>query len=97
MYTSLTLPTIGAIIDARLSDMDREQLELTQLNQKLLQCLQLYDSLMQQQFPQQPQLHNPQMANYITPQPMTQQMGGMNLQVTYFSFLSSESSCRSVL
>ena len=70
--------------------MDREQLELTQLNQKLLQCLQLYDSLMQQQFPQQPQLHNPQMANYITPQPMTQQMGGMNLQVTYFSFLRSK-------
>merc|ERR1711953_90553 len=40
---------MGGIIDAKLSEMDTEQIELTQLNQKLLQCLQLYDSLMQQE------------------------------------------------
>jgi signal transducing adaptor molecule len=76
---------MGAIIDARLSDMDKEQLELTQLNQKLLQCLQLYDSLMQQQYPQvqAPQLHQPPppMNNYL-PQ-VNHQMSNMNLQGMY--------------
>ena len=68
----------GAIIDARLSEMDTEQLELTQLNQKLLQCLQLYDSLMQQQFT--PQI-NP---TYMPQQQISQHMSNMNLQVRKF-------------
>merc|ERR1712156_495421 len=40
---------MGALIDAKLSEMDTEQIEYTQLNQKLLQCLHLYDTLMQQE------------------------------------------------
>jgi len=47
--------------------MDTEQIEYTQLNQKLLQCLHLYDTLMQQE-----QFSNPYMLN--------QQMGNMSLQ-----------------
>jgi len=58
---------MGALIDAKLSEMDTEQIEYTQLNQKLLQCLHLYDTLMQQE-----QFSNPYMLN--------QQMGNMSLQ-----------------
>jgi len=58
---------MGAIIDAKLSEMDTEQIEYTQLNQKLLQCLHLYDTLMQQE-----QFNHPYMLN--------QQMGNMSLQ-----------------
>ena len=70
---------LGAIIDARLSEMDQEQLELTQLNQKLLQCLQLYDTLMQQQFPPQQQSYMP--PHQMTNHQMSQQMANMNIQV----------------
>ena len=64
----------GALIDAKLSEMDTEQIEYTQLNQKLLQCLHLYDTLMQQE-----QFSNPYMLN--------QQMGNMSLQVLLLSIL----------
>ena len=63
-----TRTVLGALIDAKLSEMDTEQIEYTQLNQKLLQCLHLYDTLMQQE-----QFSNPYMLN--------QQMGNMSLQV----------------
>lgn len=53
--------------------MDTEQIEYTQLNQKLLQCLHLYDTLMQQE-----QFSNPYMLN--------QQMGNMSLQVLVSQF-----------
>ena len=61
---------LGALIDAKLSEMDTEQIEYTQLNQKLLQCLHLYDTLMQQE-----QFSNPYLLN--------QQMGNMSLQVKW--------------
>ena len=67
---------LGALIDARLSEMDTEQIEYTQLNQKLLQCLHLYDTLMQQE-----QFSNPYMLN--------QQMGNMSIQVRVVGFSKS--------
>lgn len=62
---------MGALIDAKLSSMDTEQIEYTQLNQKLLQCLQLYDTLMQQE-----QFATPYM------QPINHQMNNMSIQNT---------------
>ena len=62
---------LGAIIDAKLSEMDTEQIKYTQLNEKLLQCLQLYDTLMTQE---QQYQHS-----Y-----MQQQMGAMTFQVWSF-------------
>ena len=64
-----TNPYIGAIIDAKLSEMDTEQIKYTQLNEKLLQCLQLYDTLMTQE----------QQFSY-----MHQQMAGMSFQVSFY-------------
>jgi hypothetical protein len=63
---------LGAIIDSKLSEMDTEQLELTQLNEKILQCLQLYDSLMQEQLSTMNTSYMPQMTN---------SMASMSLQV----------------
>ena len=57
--------------------MDTEQIEYTQLNQKLLQCLHLYDTLMQQE-----QFSNPYMLN--------QQMGNMSLQVFLTSRVANQ-------
>merc|ERR1712168_878359 len=54
---------MGALIDAKLSEMDTEQIEYTQLNQKLLQCLHLYDTLMQQEQFSNPYMLNQQMGN----------------------------------
>ena len=68
---------LGALIDAKLSEMDTEQIEYTQLNQKLLQCLHLYDTLMQQE-----QFSNPYMLN--------QQMGNMSLQVFLSSRVANQ-------
>ena len=62
---------LGAIIDAKLSEMDTEQIKYTQLNEKLLQCLQLYDTLMTQE----------QQFSY-----MHQQMAGMSFQVSFLGF-----------
>ena len=52
--------------------MDTEQIKYTQLNEKLLQCLQLYDTLMTQE----------QQYSY-----MQQQMGQMSFQVIFEVFL----------
>ena len=52
--------------------MDTEQLELTQLNEKILQCLQLYDSLMQDQLSTMNSSYMPQLTN---------SMASMSMQV----------------
>ena len=69
---TITETDLGAIIDAKLSEMDTEQIKYTQLNEKLLQCLQLYDTLMTQE---QQYQHT-----Y-----MQQQMGAMTFQVPFMS------------
>ena len=64
----------GAIIDSKLSEMDTEQLELTQLNEKILQCLQLYDSLMQDQLTTMNTSYMPQMTNSMASMSLHQQV-----------------------
>lgn len=74
---------MGAIIDSKLSEMDTEQLELTQLNQKILQCLQLYDALMQDQLPTMNTSYMPQITTSMASMSIPYQPSGYEGQQQY--------------